>query len=151
MGENIDLTGGQIYIDGEQFDGIKEIDPVDPADLPEYLPRIADTAELTLSFTPEQAAAIVETFKPVIDELSRMFQALAEWAAEVFRKVGAAATETANTVMDRMLYEANDNPRWWYLYKHAKRRRTRKKYRRLLMKQLHRKLEAAQKYKEVNV
>lgn len=34
------------------------------------------------------------------------------------------------------LYYANEHPKWWHLYKHAKKARTRKKYRRRLMEQL---------------
>lgn len=103
------------------------------------------------TFTPEQAAAMVEALKPAIEEIARKLREFVEWAREVIRKVAEAATTTANDFMERLLYEANDNPRWWHLYKHAKKYRTRKKYRRLLMKQLIRKLEAAQKYKEASV
>ena len=38
--------------------------------------------------------------------------------------------------MDAMLYNANDHPKWWHYYKHAKKYRVRKKYRRRLERQL---------------
>lgn len=57
--------------------------------------------------------------------------------------VAKAITQTWDDLMDRMLFEANDNPKWWHLYKHAKKYRTRKKYRRRLMQQLFSKMGAA--------
>lgn len=44
-----------------------------------------------------------------------------------------------------MLYKANDHPKWWHYYKHAKKYRVRKKYRRRLEQQLCDKLLAAAK------
>lgn len=67
----------------------------------------------------------------------------ADWAADVLRKVAAATAKTASDLVDSLLYTANEHPKWWRLYKHAKKARTRKKYRRRLMQQLLRKLEAA--------
>lgn len=146
MGENEALTGGQLYLDGQPCEGIKEAEFVPELldDAPETL-KAADSVELSLTFTPEQAAAIVERLKPAIAEVARKLRKFVEWAREVVRNVAAAATTTANDFMDRLLYGANDNPRWWYLYKHAKKWRTRKKYRKRLMQQLLRKLEAANK------
>ncbi|MEE0732819.1 MAG: hypothetical protein U0M23_04135 [Acutalibacteraceae bacterium] len=97
-----------------------------------------NTLELTL--TPEQAAAIVAAGKIVIDKMiDTIVQALrefADWVADVLRKVVVAAAKTASDIVDSLLYTANEHPKWWYLYKHAKKARTRKKYRRRLMQQL---------------
>ena len=147
MGTDETQTDGRIYFDGQPFEGIKEAEFVPELidDAPENPVRIAPTAEISLAFTPEQAAAVAEAAKTAAEALTRICRDITEWAREVIRKVAAVATQRANAFMDRMLYEANDNPRWWYLYKHAKKYRTRKKYRRLLMKQLIRRLEAASK------
>lgn len=106
-----------------------------------------DTLTLELTLTPEQAAAVVAAVKPVIDRaIDTIVQALrefADWAADVLRKVAAATAKTASDLVDSLLYTANEHPKWWHLYKHAKKARTRKKYRRRLMQQLLRKLEAA--------
>ena len=140
--------GVQFYLDGQPWDGkihteslTPEQDPTEFA--PEETLRAGDTAELTLTIEPEQAAAIVEALKQAFEEVARKLREFNEWASEVLRNVAAATKKAANDLMDRMLYAANDNPKWWHLYKHAKKYRTRKKYRRLLMKQLLRKLEAA--------
>lgn len=55
---------------------------------------------------------------------------------ERFRKFWQYARKTADTFVDSLLYRANTHPKWWHLYKHARKWRTRKKYKRLLMKQL---------------
>lgn len=102
-------------------------------------------AELSATFTPEQAAAMVETFKEALDPVVQQLNKIAEWAREVLQKVAEAAAKAAHNFMDRLLYAANDHPKWWRLYKHAKKWRTRKKYRRRLMQQLLRKLEDARK------
>ena len=47
-------------------------------------------------------------------------------------------------------YYANDNPKYWHLYKHAKKARTRKKYQRRLMKHLLRTLATGSAGREVS-
>ena len=44
---------------------------------------------------------------------------------------------------DPLLYSVNAHPKWWHLYKHAKKYRVRKKYRKRLMQQLIESLRAA--------
>lgn len=56
--------------------------------------------------------------------------------AERFRKFRQYARKAVNTFVDSLLYRANTHPKWWHLYKHARKWRTRKKYKRLLMRQL---------------
>lgn len=113
----------------------------------EKSPPEGPTAELTLTFTPETAAAILEAVQPAV---LRFWEALADAArqawAEITRMVKAAGkyvARIAGRYMDAMLYQANDNPKWWHYYKHAKKYRVRKKYRRRLERQLSRKLLAA--------
>ena len=55
----------------------------------------------------------------------------------------AVMARLAGKCMDAMLYNANDHPKWWHYYKHAKKYRVRKKYRRRLERQLCDKLLAA--------
>ena len=139
-----EARSAQLYLDGQPFDGIKEIElEPTPDDEPAESLRTADTLTLELTLTPEQAAAVVAVVKPVIDTIVQALREFADWAADVFRKVTAATAKTASDLVDSLLYTANEHPKWWHLYKHAKKARTRKKYRRRLMQQLLRKLEAA--------
>lgn len=102
----------------------------------------AESMELTLTIGPEQAAAIAETMRRAFDRALETVRKAANWIVETLRKVATAAREKAASFVDFMLYHANDHPKWWHLYKHAKKARTRKKYRRLLMRQLSAKLAA---------
>lgn len=61
---------------------------------------------------------------------------LAECLKEVVKRIAAFVTEKSKQLVDVLLYVTNDNPKWWHLYKYAKKARTRKKYRHLLMKQM---------------
>ena len=109
----------------------------------------ADSMTLELTFTPEQAAAIVETLKPAIEEFVRRFREIAVRAAEVLGKMAAIACKCISKFIEAELYFANDNAKWWHLYKHAKKARTRKKYRRRLMEQLLRTLATGSAGREV--
>lgn len=144
MGEDRELDGVVTYVNGEPFEGITgatlELEPANPDDLPEA----PELPELTFSLKPESAAAIVELLKSVRDKAVQALQQL----LEATRNAAAIVTEKASKLVEAEMYYANDNPRWWHLYKHAKKARTRKKYRRLLMKQLLRNLRDAEKMKE---
>lgn len=151
MGEELNTLlleeGTLYYIDGQPCEGIKESDleleALEPEELCDSRVESLKTAasmELSLTLTPESAKAIMEALKPAFDEMVRIFKALGEWAGNVIREVAAAAGPCVNNLADNLLYAANDHPKWWHYYKHAKKARTRKKYRRLLIKQLHRKL-----------
>jgi hypothetical protein len=146
MGEDRELDGVVTYVNGEPFEGLKdatlELEPANPDDLPEA----PELPELTLKITPEGAAAIVESLKSVHDKAVQALQQL----LETMRNASAVVCEKASKLIEAEMYYSNDNPRWWHLYKHAKKARTRKKYRRLLMKQLLRNLRDAEKKKEAN-
>lgn len=110
-------------------------------------PEVPTTAELTLTFTPETATALLEAITP---PLLRAVQYAAEvarkaWDAlmEVARKAAEIVADLAGKFVDAMLCTANDHPKWWHYYKHAKKWRVRKKYRRRLERQLYDKLLAA--------
>lgn len=117
-----------------------------PDDEPAEL-RNPPTMDLTITLTPDTAAALLDAIAPRIVKLWESVKSWINEAAKALGKftaaIGKAAAEAVNNLVDAMLYNANDHPKWWHLYKHAKKRRTRKKYRRLLMQQLTRKLAAA--------
>lgn len=138
------VVPGSLYIDGQQFERIKELG------LPEIRPEPdasmapeLHSMEVTLTIGPEQAAAIVKAVRKAFDQILEAARKAAEWLAEALRKAGAAMSKNAARFVDFMLYHANDHPKWWHLYKHAKKARTRKKYKRRLMRQLTEKLAAA--------
>lgn len=114
----------------------------EPAEL-----RSPPTMDLTLTLTPDTASALLDAITP---QIVKLWESVKNWVNEAAKAlgkiaaaIGKAAATAVNNFVDAMLYNANDRPKWWHLYKHAKKRRTRKKYRRLLMQQLTRKLAAA--------
>ena len=144
------VAPGDLYIDGKRFTGqIAELtfphfSPPE-MNLPEL--RSPPRMELTLTITPNTAAAILEALQPAT---LRFFEALGNAAREMWAGIERAAKAAGRIVariagrcMDDMLYKANDHPKWWHYYKHAKKYRVRKKYRRRLEQQLCDKLLAA--------
>lgn len=117
-----------------------------PDDEPTEL-RSPPTMDLTITLTPDTASTLLDAITPRIVKLWESVKSWINEAAKALGKfvaaIGKATAEAVNSLVDAMLYNANDRPKWWHLYKHAKKRRTRKKYRRLLMQQLTRKLAAA--------
>ena len=117
-----------------------------PDDEPTEL-RSPPAMDLTITLTPDTASALLDAITPRIVKLWESVKSWINEAAKALGKfvaaIGKATAEAVNSLVDAMLYNANDRPKWWHLYKHAKKRRTRKKYRRLLMQQLTRKLAAA--------
>ena len=138
---------GDLYIDGQRFTG-----KITELEIPHFSPpvltlpelRSPPSMDLTLTITPDMAAAILEALQPAV---LRFFEALVNAAREAWaeiKKVAKAAgrfmARIAGRCMDAMLYNANDHPKWWHYYKHAKKYRVRKKYRRRLERQLYDKL-----------
>ena len=109
--------------------------------------ELPDTLTLELTLTVEQAVAIMEAVKPVIikliDTIAQALWEFADWVCNVLRKVAVAVAKAASILVDSLLYTANEYPKLWYLYKHTKKARIRKKIRQRLMKQLLRKLQTA--------
>lgn len=103
--------------------------------------------ELTLTITPDTAAAILEALQPAalrfLEAVAKAAKEAWEWLKRGAAKAAKIAARWADKCMDAMLYQANDNPKWWHYYKHAKKYRVRKKYRRRLERQLYDKLLAA--------
>lgn len=143
--------GVRLYMNGQPWDGTIH----EASQTPELEPQTEITSaltvpeqtaeEMTLQLTvgPEFDITVVEKARHIVEQVADRLRQLAQWAREVIAKVAAAAGQAMSNLLDSMMYHANDNPKWWHLYKHAKKRRTRKKYRNRLMKQLLRKLEAA--------
>ena len=125
------------YINGKEWDGNPgDIEPAETETEPEVQAVTPASIEITLPKTSEQAdyaKRLSEWLLEAAKEICQQFDILTE-------SIRLNLNKTAENLYDRLLYEANDNPRWWHLYKHAKKARTRKKYKRLLMKQLHSKL-----------
>ena len=141
---------GTLYIDGQHFAGQiaeLEIPHFSPPDLTLPELRSPPSMELTLTITPDTATAILNALQPAV---LRFFEVLVNTAREAWARLKRAAKEAgrimariAGKCMDAMLYKANDHPKWWHYYKHAKKHRVRKKYRRRLEQQLRCKLLAA--------
>ena len=141
---------GALYIDGQRFTGQiveLEIPHFSPPELTLPELRSPPSMELTLTITPDTAAAILNAIEPAV---LRFFQRVVEAAREAWaglkraaKAAGKIMARLAGRYMDAMLYQANDNPKWWHYYKHAKKYRVRKKYRRRLERQLCGKLLAA--------
>ena len=139
----INIDEGVLSIHGPEWNGrIGELEPATADNELDPLQKVPDNVTLELKISPEQAAAIVESLKPTIEKIKQAFRQIGEQLTQTFKKIVVAARKSADEYMDNLLYCANDNPRWWHLYKHAKKWRTRKKYRNKLMQQLRRKLAA---------
>lgn len=102
-----------------------------------------DSMTLELTITPETAAPFLSAAQEMIERAKAAIQKLAEQLAEMARTAAQIVRDYVSKFVDALLYNANDHPKWWHLYKHAKKARTRKKYRRRLMQQLVTKLAAA--------
>ena len=134
---------GDLYIDGKRFTG-----QITELTLPRFSPpelnlpelRSPPSMELTLTITPDTAAAILEALQPAalrfLEAVAKAAKKAWEWLKQGAAKAAKIAARWADKCMDTMLYRANDNPKWWHYYKHAKKYRVRKKYRRRLERQL---------------
>lgn len=102
-----------------------------------------DSMTLEITITKETAPAFLQVAQEGIERAAQAIQKFGEWLLEAVRTAARIVRESVDKFVDAMLYKANDHPKWWHLYKHAKKARTRKKYRRRLMQQLTAKLAAA--------
>lgn len=148
MGET--LQPGKIYIDGEPFEGfadVEELELATPSD--DVLPKVSECSgeiEGTMLLTPEQYDAIFhfihtvervyEVVKQYVDTMVKIIAPIWERCKEEVERAGIESAYGITDLMDALLYAANDNPRWWHIYTHTKKRRIRKKYRDKLMRQL---------------
>lgn len=143
------------YMSIEDYEHMNELMEADRQQESRAAPdaELVSSATLEPTFGPEQAAAIMARAKPVIDKVfnvvTQVLRDFSEWAAGVIKKAAEAIRRNVDAYMDALLYTANTHPKWWHLYKHAKKARTRKKYRRRLMQQLIEQLRAVPYTKEV--
>lgn len=133
------------YMSPEDFDLMRKNMEADQQR--ENSPPEGPAAELTHTFTPEATAALLEAITPPLLRAAQYAAELARkaWNAlvDMVRKAAATVADLAGKFVDAMLCTANDHPKWWHYYKHAKKYRVRKKYRRRLERQLYNKLLAA--------
>lgn len=119
----------------------------DSTALPDEPAEPEEAVELTLTIGPDQAKAIaqevVKTVRPAIDYAVKKAHEFTGWAIQTAGELAKLAAESLSKFMDGMLYSVNTHPKWWHLYKHAKKYRVRKKYRKRLMQQLVESLRAA--------
>lgn len=102
-----------------------------------------DSMKLELTVTPETAPAFAKAAQEGIDRATQAIQKFSKWLLEAAKTAARIVRECIDKFVDALLYNANDHPKWWHLYKHAKKYRVRKKYRKRLMQQLVEKLRAA--------
>lgn len=141
---------GTVYIDGHPLAGelceltLPEFDPPALSGIPpDTAPKLGESMTLELTIGPEGAAAIAKAIKPAIEQAAKAAREIMDAIVAAFKKAAAAAAKAMNDFVDSLLYKANSHPKWWHLYKHAKKYRVRKKYRKRLMQQLVEKLRAA--------
>lgn len=91
----------------------------------------------------ETINAFVETLNEIVNVSTQALSVVAEAFSKIGRKLSENIKRNGAALVDALLYANNDNPKWWHLYKHAKKARTRKKYRNKLLKQYLRKVEIA--------
>lgn len=121
--------GLSVYVDGQPLAQISEI--TETPELPEGAPKVGDNMPLEVYIRDslvEKLPVLVERLNPIM-----------EWATMAIHAVGKVAIDCYTRHTDYILQECNDNPRWWHLYKHSKKARIRKKYRKRLMQQALRK------------
>ena len=127
------------YMSVEDYEKRQQLIAADQArsdPLPDESPPEPQHMELTIQIGPPAATALLGTLADAMKAAARAVRKLMDELAERFRKFWQYARKTVDTFVDSLLYRTNTHPKWWHLYKHARKWRTRKKYKRLLMKQL---------------
>lgn len=134
-------------ITADQQQEKKTFPECDPPDLsgipPDTAPKFSESMTLELTIGPEGTAAIAKTLKLAIEQAAEAARKIMDAIVAAFKKAAAAAAKAMSEFMDSLLYKANNHPKWWHLYKHAKKYRVRKKYRKRLMQQFIERLRAA--------
>lgn len=110
--------------------------PPEPIPRPDESPPEPQHTELTIQIGPPAATALLDALADAMKAAARAVRQLMDVLAERFQKFRQYARKAVDAFVDSLLYRANTHPKWWHLYKHARKWRTRKKYKRLLMRQL---------------
>ena len=127
------------YMSVEDYEKRQQLIAADQArsdPLPDEPPPEPQHTELTIQIGPPAATALLGALADAIKAAAHAVRQLMDELAERFRKFWQYARKAVDTFVDSLLYRANTHPKWWHLYKHARKWRTRKKYKRLLMRQL---------------
>lgn len=96
-----------------------------------------DVVNSPLSIFPETfGAEIAEALKPAIEAVAEALKRITDRALEILRELARVFRYNWAEFLDKLLAVANDDPKAWHLYKHAKKARTRKKYKKRLMQKL---------------
>lgn len=87
----------------------------------------------------EKHGFTLKAFEDFVDELVERIVAAVEQVVEavkeIWRKVFKSISKAGFTLFDAVLWAVTDNPKCWHYYKHAKKFRTRKKYRNKLLRE----------------
>lgn len=107
----------------------------------------AKTIERSPGISPETLDALLTSGRQLIETLMPAIEQIAATAKQVFEALAAGIGEAIGSFdgfMDAALYAACEDPKHWHYYKHAKKARTRKKYRHRLERSLARALAAGE-------
>lgn len=92
----------------------------------------------TLDSELEKYGFTLKTFEDfvgeIVDSLVAAVEQVVETVKEVWFKIFKIISKAGFTLLDAVLWAVNDNPKYWHYYKHAKKLRTRKKYRNKLLR-----------------
>lgn len=144
MGENEKLEGGQLYIDDQPWDGIIHDEFITlPEQQEDFSFEKPESVTLKFKPSPELVKFFVEIWEETFKKAVDFINSVAEACSGIGERISRQLSILGNDLFDRLLYEANDNPKWWHYYKHAKKARTRKKYRNKLLRQYLKKVKAA--------
>lgn len=110
--------------------------------------RTVPTVTIPVTFTPSSAAALVDRIAPLLENVAEQAVEIANRFMDWLKTAVASAAKAAKSIMETLLQSTTTHPKWWHLYKHAKKARTRKKYRRRLIDELLSNMRAAARDKE---
>lgn len=85
---------------------------------------------------PEWVKEFIASMKRAAEILAEIFQKVAETAKRIAEALANIFAQFKDKLIDAAMLAASPPPKWWHLYKHAKKARVRKKYRRRLMDHL---------------
>ena len=83
------------------------------------------------------------TLRAAVQRVSDAIKELADAILNAFREVAKKVFDCLKDFMNSIMHNCTDHPRWWHYYKHAKKWRTRKKYKHLLQRELIQKIRKA--------
>ena len=85
---------------------------------------------------PEWAQQFIVSIKRAAELLAEIFKKAIETVKQIASSLADSFRKNKDKLMDAAMLAASPPPKWWHLYKHAKKARVRKKYRSKLMDNL---------------